>query len=470
MTSVNEPVIKIENLSKEYPLFDSPFEIIAHSFGLSNQRWFSRFSKPPRVYKALHNISLEINKGQRIGVIGRNGAGKSTLLKIISGTTSPTMGQIYCPDNIQALFDTTVGFHPDLSGMDNIRHALELRLGADKVSLERAIEDVVDFVELGDFLSQPIKNYSKGMSTRLAFGVATAVKPKLIVIDEVLGAGDSYFSAKSARRMKSMLAGDTTLMLVSHSTTQVIQFCDTAIWMERGEVVMQDDSFAVVKAYEEFIENLRHEAERNNLSSAAAQTLTDNSFRREILEDAITAARTRMLNEMGQGDLQASDDDSTRAVKSNVATKSGISRWPQKVSGLDISRVSLTRADGTETNVVESGEGFSISISYLVTETRNYVCRFVVLFFTTEGKWLSRQISEPEYFEGVAGDKRQKTVEFEKNLFGAGSIIFTVALYESPDKISADDNYETLSRSFEFKVINKDITDQSLLVHPCEWK
>ena len=171
--------------------------------------------------------------------------------------TSRQVEKITTTNSIQALFDTSIGFDENQTGLENIKNGLELRLYNSPDKIENAIREVVDFVELGKFLNQPIKNYSKGMRARLSFAVATSIEPKLVLIDEVLGAGDAYFNAKASARMKELLSGDLTLILVSHSTRQVLSFCDRVIWLENGKIEKDGPALTVIKAYEEFIENLK---------------------------------------------------------------------------------------------------------------------------------------------------------------------------------------------------------------------
>ena len=254
------PAITLRGVQKEFPLFESAWEAAVVSLGRGKFGWVPGARSSIPVYQALRGIDIDVGVGERVGVVGRNGAGKTTLLKIITGVLVPDQGVRTVHGRIEALFDANVGFHPDLTGWENTRGALSYRQHFNKGLMNEVIDEIVDFVELGDFLHQPIKNYSKGMAARLAFAVATAIRPELVVIDEVMGAGDAYFSGKSARRMKRLLHDGCTLLLVSHSSAQVMQFCDRAIWIERGEVVKDGDALSVVKAYEEFTENLRKTA------------------------------------------------------------------------------------------------------------------------------------------------------------------------------------------------------------------
>ena len=496
--------ITLAGVEKRFPLFRSPWEIMAVTLGLNKWRLVPGLRREIPSYHALKNIHLDVRRGERVGIIGRNGAGKTTLLKIITGTLEPDSGTRDVYGDIEALFDAGVGFHPDLSGIENIRGALALRRNLDKQTLEDLVRNVVEFIELGDFLDQPLKKYSKGMRARLTFAVATSIRPDLVVIDEVLGAGDAYFSAKSARRMKSLLSGQCTLLLVSHSTAQVMQFCERVVWLERGEIVMDGAALSVVKAYEEFTERLRKEASERHIDQVAAQTVADSDFRREILQAALdsmaaktagpaqpdspgvdgSAAKGDEVDRSRQQTLPSAREDdgpdkdgpdkegpraARRLIESNISASSGISRWPPAQFGIAVTSVMMRRLDDTPVGVLELGEPFRIDIEFEALITGRTDCKFVTLFFTPDGRWLSRHISDGETLDVETGEVYRRTVTFEPNYFGPGSIIFTVALFRTLGDIDVDENLETLSRSFEFKILARDSKEHSLILHPSRW-
>ena len=214
--------ISFNDVSKVYRLFATPLDQVIHIFGL-NRFGFGR-KDAFQDFPALQGINFTIAKGERLGVVGRNGSGKTTLLKLITGNFAPTTGRVEVNGTVQALINTGLGMHPDFSGMDNIRSALMYN-GLKPDERQAAIDDVVEFCELGEFIYQPVKTYSLGMQSRLSFATATAIKPDILVIDEIMGAGDAYFSAKSAHRMAKLARSGCTLLLVSHSMQQVLQFC-----------------------------------------------------------------------------------------------------------------------------------------------------------------------------------------------------------------------------------------------------
>ena len=208
-----------------------------------------------REFWALRNIDLEVKKGQRLGIIGRNGAGKSTMLKLLTGNLAPTEGQVQVNGAVQALLTSGAGFHPEFTGYENIRSSLVYQ-GLNPDQIEAAVKDIAEFTELGDFLSQPFKLYSAGMQARLTFATATVLNPDILIVDEILGAGDAYFFGKSIERMKSLVMSGATVLIVSHAMDQISRFCEQAIWVDRGKIVYRGAPLDAIAAYEEYVHKL----------------------------------------------------------------------------------------------------------------------------------------------------------------------------------------------------------------------
>lgn len=251
--------IRLDGVSKMYKVFPHTRDSFFDAVGLARLMPWRRIRA--RLFWSLRDVSLELKAGSRLGVIGRNGAGKSTLLRLITGALAPTEGQIAVQGKVQALFDASAGFHPDFTGLENIHAALTYQ-GLDDAGIAAAIADIAEFTELDQFLSQPIKTYSLGMQARLAFATATATRPDILIVDEVLGAGDAYFAGKSSERMKALVEeSGATVLLVTHAMDQIQRYCEECIWLERGRIVKRGPSMEVVNAYEAFI----HEMEDRRL-------------------------------------------------------------------------------------------------------------------------------------------------------------------------------------------------------------
>jgi lipopolysaccharide transport system ATP-binding protein len=258
-----KPAILLKGLGKRYTLYSSRLVSVADALGLS---WLlPGRQRRLRHFWALRNINLTLPRGARIGIIGRNGAGKSTLLKLITRNVSPTEGEIHVNGDVQALLQAGTGMHPEFTGHENIEAALTYQ-GLSTPEIRDAVADIVDFTELGPFLDQPFKTYSTGMQARLAFATATVIKPDILIIDEVLGVGDGYFLSKSTERMKKLIDGGASVLLVTHSLEQILRFCDQAIWIDRGQIVRHGDALEVVKEYDTYL----HVLEERRLKAANA--------------------------------------------------------------------------------------------------------------------------------------------------------------------------------------------------------
>lgn len=197
---------------------------------------------------ALKNVSLCVQKGDVLGIIGRNGAGKSTLLKVISGILKPTTGSVCSGGNIVPMLELGSGFDFELTGRENIFLNGAI-LGYNEAFLNAKYEEIVAFSELGQFIETPIRNYSSGMLMRLAFSIATVVNPEILIVDEIMAVGDSAFQEKSKARMKELMGGGTTVLFVSHGIEQIREMCNKVVWLEHGEVKMFGETQEVCDQY-----------------------------------------------------------------------------------------------------------------------------------------------------------------------------------------------------------------------------
>lgn len=201
-------------------------------------------------FRALSDVNINIKKGEVVGIVGRNGAGKSTLLKLIAGVLTPTCGNIKINGVIAPMLELGAGFDQDLTAKENI-YLNGAILGYSKEFLESKYDEIVEFSELKSFIDQPVRTFSSGMMMRLAFSIATIVEPEILIVDEILSVGDAHFKAKSEERMKKLMAGGTTVLMVSHALPQIRDLCSRVIWLEHGKVIMDGDTQVICDKYEE---------------------------------------------------------------------------------------------------------------------------------------------------------------------------------------------------------------------------
>lgn len=223
------------------------------------RQMFRRSVNPFIEVRALQDVTLRLGAGERLGVIGHNGAGKSTLLKLLAGIYPPTRGSRRVEGRISSLFDLTLGFEPDASGWENIAYRGYLQ-GETPRSIRSKIKEVGDFSELGTFLDMPVRYYSAGMMVRLAFSVATAIDPEILLVDEVLSVGDMAFQEKARTRMREMMAQAQIIIMVSHDMEAMTKLCERAVWMDHGRLRAIGPAPEIVAAYRESVHGTQKQA------------------------------------------------------------------------------------------------------------------------------------------------------------------------------------------------------------------
>lgn len=232
---------------------------VSMKFNLSSQKvdnikeYIIKMIKKELMYQefwALKDVSFEVKRGDRLGIMGLNGAGKSTLLKVIAGVLKPTEGEVQCFGKIAPLLELGAGFDRQYTGAENI-FLYGAVLGYSREFIEEKYDDIVKFSELGKFIDVPVKNYSSGMKSRLGFSIATVVEPEILILDEVLSVGDKRFRKKCEARIQSMFDKGVTVLFVSHSTDQVLRMCNKGILLEQGKLIAQGEVEEIVDFYDE---------------------------------------------------------------------------------------------------------------------------------------------------------------------------------------------------------------------------
>jgi lipopolysaccharide transport system ATP-binding protein len=473
---MHEPLaIRLRQLSKTYRLYGSQREQLFDLLGLARLGLVRQ--KPIKEFRALDDVSLDVPRGHRIGVVGRNGAGKTTLLKLICGNFAPTSGEIEVRGTVQALFGMGLGFHPEFTGIENIRSSLQYN-GLSKWDYDESIRDIIDFCELGEFIDQPLRTYSLGMQARLMFATATAIKPDILIVDEVLGAGDAYFIAKSKHRVERLVSNGCTLLLVSHSTQQVLELCTDAIWLDHGRIRMQGDAFLVIKAYEECV---------HGPSSLASFATSPANLGALVSGSRVAESRPLSVNSLGQGRAillqephflphaetpQLPEIPASDATVFRFEARGGLSRWASEV-GLKVCGFTIATESGIG-NVLLAMRPAKI-VFFLVAEREGeFDCRYGIAIHDLKGTCITRIFGPADQFRLGKGCVRQIEVVLNPNQIGPGQYTLGISvLGNTPvEQVNAAIRYDLLGRSFCFEVQLPDSLAplESGFVHSAEWR
>lgn len=304
----SEAAIKVDGLSKCYHVYSKPQDRLKQSLLPRLNRVLSRPQKAfYREFWALKDVSFEIAKGQTVGIIGQNGSGKSTLLQMICGTLTPTAGRIEVDGRIGALLELGSGFNPDFSGRDNVFMNAAL-LGLEKAEIENRFDAIARFADIGRFIDEPVKSYSSGMMVRLAFAVQAQIDPDILIVDEALAVGDAKFQAKCFDRLKQLKESGTSILLVTHSSEQIVTHCDSAILLNQGEVIERGDPKNVVNRYYDVLFGIKGTSrdEADLPPSPSAPPEEANSHHLSLTDDVFASRQGYNPYEYRWGDRAAS--------------------------------------------------------------------------------------------------------------------------------------------------------------------
>lgn len=256
-------VIKVSNISKIYKLYDTPTLRVKEALSLRKKKYHKNFA-------AIKDISFEVKRGEMLGIIGKNGAGKSTLLKIITGVLTPSSGIVEVNGKISALLELGAGFNPNYTGIENI-YLNGTMIGYTREEIDKKIDKIIEFADIGDFINQPVKTYSSGMFARLAFAVAINVDPDILIVDEALSVGDVFFQAKCYKRLDELKNNGKTILFVTHDMGSILKYCDRSIIINDGVIASEGSPKEMIDIYKKIIvgqfkENKSDDAENNKES------------------------------------------------------------------------------------------------------------------------------------------------------------------------------------------------------------
>jgi lipopolysaccharide transport system ATP-binding protein len=359
-------MISLRNLGKCYRVYARPADRLKQALLRGKRQYY-------REVWALRDVSLGIHRGETVGLIGRNGSGKSTLLQLICGTLTPTTGQVEVRGRVAALLELGAGFNPEFTGRENV-HLNAAILGLSKAEIAARYDDIVAFSEIGEFIDQPVKTYSSGMYVRLAFAVATCADPDILIVDEALAVGDEAFQRKCFARLQQIKERGGTILFVSHSSSAVIELCDTAHLLDRGERLLSGEPKLVVAQYLKLLNAPGSKVQAVRESIRSGNELRVASGARQAGPDlALVAA----LNSAGGAPSPVAADlhDPELCPRSTIAYES---------RGAVIERPHLTTLAGQRVNVLARGGAYVYR--YTVRFTRPaWSVRFGMMIKTKSG-------------------------------------------------------------------------------------
>lgn len=274
-----EVYIRTHHLTKSYRLYNRSIDRLKESLHPRRRKYHHTFF-------ALRDVSFQIRKGETIGIIGRNGSGKSTLLKMISGVLTPTSGSLEVHGRVSALLELGLGFNPDMTGLENIYFSGTV-MGLDRGVIERSIDDIVAFADIGEFIHQPVKTYSSGMYVRLAFAVAINVDPDILIVDEALSVGDISFQSKCYQKFNKFKEDGRTIIFVTHALDLVVRYCDRGIVLDGGQMIVDTDPKTAVDVYKRLMVNCYNDRTRPvvELTKDDNEEMDDPSPRKPLKSD-----------------------------------------------------------------------------------------------------------------------------------------------------------------------------------------
>lgn len=390
--SFSEYSVTVNNVCKSYKKINKASDRF--------KEWFLPFykSKTER-QQVLKDISFSVRKGESVGIIGMNGAGKSTLLKIITGTASATSGSVRFSGRVAALLELGMGFHPDFTGSDNIMLAGQL-MGMSIDEIKKNRQNIEDFAEIGDAFNAPVRTYSSGMQMRLAFALATAIRPDVLIVDEALSVGDAYFQQKCFVRIKEFKREGTSLLFVSHDKSAVLSLCDRAILLNKGEMLLDGNPESVLDYY--------------NLLIADKQALTI--------------------------DVEETEADNGK-FKTSMGTREA-----------EITDIWLENDKGVKTEAVKTGEAVSLKVKInAVKDIDDLVFGFLIKDRTGVEVYGTNTFHTQDPVSVKANGKKDITVSFDMNL-GAGIYSISAALHTG--KVHVGGTFHWIDLAVTFTVIN----------------
>ena len=331
--------IEVKNLTKSYKLYDKPMDRLKDSLGLARKKKYKE-------HLALNNVSLSIHKGETVGIIGTNGSGKSTILKIITGVLSPTAGEVNVDGHISALLELGAGFNMEYNGIDNI-YLNGMMIGFSEEEIEKRLDAILEFADIGDYVYQPVKTYSSGMFVRLAFAVAINIDPEILIVDEALSVGDVFFQAKCYHKFEEFKKQGKTILFVSHDLSSISKYCDRAVLLNQGVLLGEGTPKKMIDIYKQVLvgqyplpkSDIDNLLDDEDIREAAANA--DKRSKDKIKDSSRDKAKDKTNNNAGKADAVNPDTleygDGAATIEEYFVTDSNGVRTSSIIKGTDFS-------------------------------------------------------------------------------------------------------------------------------------
>jgi len=360
MSSEPRGAIRVEHLCKSFKHYAKPTDWL-------KEKLFKRTYAHER--KVLEDINFSLKPGEALGIIGRNGAGKSTLLQLITGTLTPTSGRVVKTGRVAALLELGAGFNPDFSGRENARLNAAL-MGLSPQEIEEKLPVIFEFSGIGEALDRPVRTYSSGMIVRLAFSVATAVEPDILIIDEALSVGDGAFARKSFERIQTLLERGCTLLFCSHSMYQVEKLCQRILWVEGGEAVLYDRPEFAVQKYQMFLDDMNQITPSDSIPESATGPASDmGSSSSDSANDHIEIGRSYIKSIRINGFAPPQTAFEVVSEQTNLSVEIEY----QAGSGAPVPLPAITFQLANNTMITSTGAWFSVPVSGVLRHNQTYL-------------------------------------------------------------------------------------------------
>ncbi len=403
-----DDMLKIDHITKIYPVYERNSLRLKEAFSLRHRCFHEDFY-------ALKDVSFTVKKGEMVGIVGRNGAGKSTLLKIITGIIKPSEGKIVTEGKIAALLELGTGFNMEYTGVENIV-TVGMLSGCSKEEIKKKMNRIIEFSELGDFIYQPVKNYSSGMFARLAFALSIHVDPDILIVDEALAVGDMHFQLKCMDKFNEFREQGKTILFVTHDVHSVKRFCSRALWIDRGEIRSDGDSGNVTDAYLDFLK-----------MESGAEIKTH--------EKTVIASHDSVEIKMEKTAERASD----------LAVITGFT---------------VMNESGVQTDVVQYGEKIKIIVEYQVSEAYTEELVVGVAILRVDNLYICGLNTLLDHITVGERKKGRIQLEYESCDLMPGSYYFDCGLMEKNAYVNLD--YKT--KIYEFKVVSEYIGEGIIIL------